>query len=85
MLSKTPMDHHSRIISHLIPKMIEMNLPSLEKYFDRRRFQSGVCKSITLGRINISSEEDSKIVPTTLINDNSDAVTQALTNPKKKE
>lgn len=38
MLSKTPMDHHSRIVSHLVPKLIDMNLPSLEKYFDRRRF-----------------------------------------------
>jgi len=53
MLSKAPMDHHSRLISHLIPKLIDMNLPALEKYFDRRKFQTGACKTITLGRINI--------------------------------
>jgi hypothetical protein len=56
MLSKTPMDHHSRLISHLIPKLIEMNLPALEKYFDKRRFQTGVCKTLTLGRINIQKD-----------------------------
>lgn len=53
MLSKTPMDHHSRLISHLTPKLVDMNLPALEKYFDRRRFQTGICKTLTLGRIYI--------------------------------
>lgn len=38
MLSKAPLDHHSRLISHQTPKLIEMNLPAMEKYFDRRRF-----------------------------------------------
>ncbi len=44
MLGKSPMDHHSRFISHLIPKLIDANLPSLEKYFDKRRYQTGACK-----------------------------------------
>jgi len=56
MLSKTPLDHHSRLLSHLVPKLIDMNLPALDKYFDKRKFQSGVCKSITLGRIKISDD-----------------------------
>jgi len=56
MLSKTPLDHHSRLLSHLVPKLIDMNLPALDKYFDKRKFQSGVCKSITLGRIKINDD-----------------------------
>jgi len=38
MLSKTPLDHHSRFISDDIPKLIEFNIPNLEKYFDSRIF-----------------------------------------------
>ena len=85
MLSKTPMDHHSRLIPHLIPKLIEMNLSSLEKYFDRRKFSTGVCKSITLGKINIDPDQDYIATPTNLVNDNSENVNKALMKPKVKE
>lgn len=51
MLSKAPMDHHSRLISHLIPQLIDMGLPALEKYFDKRRYSTGVCKMLNIGRI----------------------------------
>lgn len=70
MLSKTPMDHHSRLIAHIIPKLIDMNLPALEKYFDRRKFSTGVCKVITVGKINIDRDEEFKATPTNLVNDN---------------
>ena len=85
MLSKTPMDHHSRLVPHLIPKLIEMNLSSLEKYFDRRKFSTGVCKSITLGKINIDPDQDYIATPTNLVNDNSENVNKALMKPKVKE
>ena len=85
MLSKTPMDHHSRLIPHLIPKLIEMNLSSLEKYFDRRKFSTGVCKSITLGKINIDPDQDYIATTTNLVNDNSENVNKALMKPKVKE
>jgi hypothetical protein len=38
LLSKAPMDHHSRLISHLMPKLIDMGVPALEKYFDKRKY-----------------------------------------------
>jgi len=39
LLQHAPMDNHSRLIGHLIPKLIgDMNIPKLGKYFDRRQF-----------------------------------------------
>lgn len=39
LLQKAPMDHHSRLIAHLIPTLVgDMSIPQLDKYFDRRRF-----------------------------------------------
>jgi hypothetical protein len=58
MLSKAPMDHHSRFISHLIPKLIDLNLPALEKYFDKRKYQTGVCKTITVGKLKVSGDHN---------------------------
>ena len=86
LLQRAPMDHHSRFISHLIPKLIgEMNVPQLDKYFDRRRFQTGVCKNINLLKLKIAASHDMKSVPTTLINDNKDDVMRNLTHPKYAE
>lgn len=56
MLSKTPMDHHSRLIGHLYPKLIEMGVPSLEKYFDKRKYQTGILKRITLGKVRMDTD-----------------------------
>jgi len=39
LIKRTPMDNHSRLISHLLPKMIgKMNIPKLNKYFDKRMY-----------------------------------------------
>lgn len=69
MLSKAPLDHHSRFISHLLPTLIEMGLPALEKYFDKRKFKTSLCNSITLGRLKIGSHQHYVAVSSTLIND----------------
>jgi hypothetical protein len=54
LLKKAPMDHHSRLVTHLLPRLVgDMNVPQLEKYFDRRRFQTGVCKAMNLMKIRI--------------------------------
>lgn len=80
------MDHHSRFISHLIPQLIgEMNVPQLDKYFDRRRFQTGVCKTINLLKLKIDASHDMKSVATTLINDNKLAVESKLSHSKYAE
>lgn len=54
MLGKAPIDHHARFISHLIPTLINQNLPALQKYFDKRKYQTGLCKSINVGRLRVS-------------------------------
>jgi hypothetical protein len=36
------MDHHSRLIAHIIPQLIEIGVPALEKYFDKRKFSPAV-------------------------------------------
>ena len=53
LLSKAPMDHHSRLICHLVPKLIDMGLPALEKYFDKRKYQTGLCKTLNIAKISI--------------------------------
>ena len=86
MLQKTPMDHHSRFISHLMPKLVgEMNVPQLEKYFDRRRFQTGVCKSLNLLKLKIDADHEMRSIPTTLINDNRPSVVSQLSHHKSTE
>ena len=40
------MDNHSRLISDLWPKIIgEMDIPKINKYFDKRMYQISVCKT----------------------------------------
>ena len=56
LLSKTPLDHHGRLIAHQIPALIEMNLPHMEKYWDKRRFQPGILANITAGKISLSDD-----------------------------
>jgi phosphatidylglycerophosphatase A len=80
------MDHHSRLIAHLMPTLVgDMSVPQLEKYFDRRRFQTGVCKEITLLKLRIDADHEMKSVPTTLINDNKLALEASLTAEKAAE
>lgn len=80
------MDHHSRLITHLLPKLVgDMNVPQLEKYFDRRRFQTGICKGLNLMKIKIAGDHEMRSVPTTLVNDNKAAVEESLTHRKVPE
>lgn len=85
MLSKTPMDHHSRLISHLFPKLIDMNIESLDKYFDKRRYQTGFCKEITLGRMKIGDGDDIKALPSDLVNSHTAEVKESLFHPHYRE
>jgi hypothetical protein len=72
------MDHHSRLISHLIPKLIEIGVPALEKYFDRRRFSPSICSSMNLGRLNIKSGYDYTSAATTLFNETEESISKSL-------
>jgi len=69
LLTKSPMDHHARFVASLIPTMISMNIPALEKYFDKRLFQTKICTEINSGRIVIPDRQICRAVPTTLIGD----------------
>jgi hypothetical protein len=65
------MDHHSRFIAHLYPKLIgEMSVPNLDKYFDRRVYKTGLCKSLNVMKLRIPSDHEMRSVPTTLLNNN---------------
>ena len=68
LIKRAPMDNHSRLISHLMPKMIgEMDLPKLNKYFDRRMYQISKCKVTKSLRIALPAEDyDMKAIPTGL-------------------
>ena len=85
MLSKTPMDHHSRFISHLFPKLIDMNIEALDKYFDKRRYQTGFCKEITLGRMKISEGDAIKALPSDLVNSHVDEIKEEIFHPYYRE
>lgn len=79
MLSKTPMDHHSRFISHLMPKLIELGVTSLEKYFDKRVFHPELCNKITLAKIDLSDHSGCVAIPSTLVNDSEESLRKSLT------
>jgi len=86
LLQKTPMDHHSRFIAHLVPKLVgEMNVPQLEKYFDRRRFHTGAAKSINLLKLKIDADNEMVSIPTTLLNNDRIKVVQQLSHPNATE
>ena len=76
LLSKTPMDHHSRFITHLVPTMIEMGVPAAEKYFDKRIFKPEICNSVTLGKVQ--SDSNVVVIPSTLANDSEEQLRKAL-------
>ena len=68
LIKRSPMDNHSRLISHLMPKLIgEMDIPKLNKYFDRRMYQISSCKTIKSLRIDLPGiDYDMKAIPTGL-------------------
>jgi hypothetical protein len=68
LIKRTPMDNHSRLISHLMPKMIgQMDLPKLNKYFDYRMYKISSCKTTKSLRLDLSGADyDMKAVPTGL-------------------
>jgi hypothetical protein len=80
LIKRTPMDNHSRLISHLMPKMIgQMDLPKLNKYFDKRLYQISSCKTTKSLHLDLAGEDyDMKAVPTGLRFD--DNITHCLTN-----
>ena len=80
LLSKTPMDHHARLIQHLIPKLVELGVPSLEKYFDRRIFHPEFCNKITLAKISNAHSGGVMAIPSTMVNDTEEHIRKALNN-----
>lgn len=36
-----------------MPKLIDMAVPALDKYFDKRKYQTGICKTLTIAKVNI--------------------------------
>lgn len=78
LIKRTPMDNHSRLISHLMPTMIgQMDLPKLNKYFDKRMYQISSCKTTKSLRLDLSGADyDMKAVPTGLRLDEN--ITQGL-------
>jgi hypothetical protein len=85
MLSKSPMDHHSRTIAHILPDLIVMNVPSLDKYFEKRRFQTGVCQQISVAKLDLQYDETYKIGTTTLVNSDKECVLEGISNPNAEE
>mmetsp|Transcript_29530 Transcript_29530/g.28705 ORF Transcript_29530/g.28705 Transcript_29530/m.28705 type:complete len:514 (+) Transcript_29530:2573-4114(+) len=85
MLGKAPLDHHSRFISHLIPKLIGENLPALQKYFDKRKYQTGCCKSIIVGRVKVSHDQEFLASASNLTNENQEVIQQSIMNKNYKE
>jgi hypothetical protein len=69
LLGKSPLDHHSRMIAHLIPHIVSMDLPACEKYFDKRRFQPGSCIDIQSGKLRIPSNKQCVARPSDLLAD----------------
>ena len=74
------MDNHSRLISHLMPKMIgQMDLPKLNKYFERRMYQISSCKQIKSLHLDLpGTDYDMMAVPTGLRFN--DKITDGLTS-----
>ena len=62
------MDNHSRLISHLMPVLIgQMDLPKLNKYFDKRMYQISTCKTTKSLKIALpGTDYDMKAIPTGL-------------------
>ena len=77
------MDNHSRLIGHLIPQLIgDMNIPKLGKYFDRRQFQVGLCKTTKVMRLNIPDNYDMKAVSSSVVGDTKESLEASLSKPE---
>jgi len=85
LLQRAPLDHHARFTAHLVPRLIEMNLPALEKYFDKRRFQPGLCSQVRSGRLVIPKNKDFIARPSPLMIDNEQTLHQEMMHPLAKE
>ena len=85
LLSKAPLDHHSRLIAHLLPSIIKMDLPACEKYFDRRRFQPGCCIDIQSGRLRIQNGKSNVAMPSELLADKEDDLRKTFMAQNQKE
>lgn len=68
LIQRAPMDNHSRLISHLMPALIsQMDVPKLNKYFDRRTYQIGPCKTTKSLKLALpGADYDMKAVSTAL-------------------
>jgi hypothetical protein len=82
LIQRAPMDNHSRLISHLMPALIaQMDAPKLNKYFDRRTYQIGPCKTTKSLKLALpGTDYDMKAVTTALQADEDFPL--ALTNVK---
>lgn len=82
LIQRAPMDNHSRLISHLMPALIaQMDAPKLNKYFDRRTYQIGPCKTTKSLKLALpGADYDMKAVSTALQAD--DNFAHGLTNEK---
>lgn len=51
-----------------------MGVPSLEKYFDRRKFKVGICNNIDLGKISMKNGYEFTACPATLVGETEESV-----------
>jgi hypothetical protein len=58
-----------------------MNIPKLGKYFDRRMFQVGLCKSTNVLKLNIPENYDMKAVSSAVVGETKENLERALTLP----
>jgi hypothetical protein len=81
LIQHAPMDNHSRLIGHLFPELIgEMNVPKLRKYFDRRLFQIGVCKSTNVLKIKLPGNDyDMRAISSNIVCETKESIEQSLT------
>ena len=68
LLKRAPMDNHSRLISDLMPKLIgQMDIPKLNKYFDKRMYPISICKSTKSLKIALPADDyDMRAITTDL-------------------
>ena len=71
-LANAPLDHHSRDIKDILPKLVLKGLPSLLVYFDKRMIQTDQIKCINRGSIkNYSSNVEVAMMSASVWEDSS--------------
>ena len=85
LLSNSPLDHHSRLISHAMPDLVTMGVPALEKYFDRRKFRVGVSSTIDFGKLRIKNGYEFTAEPSTMMQETEETIAKSFFHPQAKE